>query len=97
MAKNITVIGPKKNIDEYVWRKIMFQYGLIQLLRPLKEEKVKQFECEVGDLVLGTGSPEPVEKMRKDIRKLYRRTMRLQLKSTDEEESEEKPTREFLE
>ena len=89
--EGVIVIGPKKNIDPYIWRKIMFQYALIQFLRPLKEDKVIRFECEIGDLVLGTGSPEPVEKMRRDIRKLYRRSMRLELDPPDPF-----PNREFL-
>tara|TARA_Y100000591_G_C21382047_1_gene473995 strand:- start:153 stop:581 length:429 start_codon:yes stop_codon:yes gene_type:complete len=70
------VIGDVKNIDNNVWRKIMFQYFLIQYFVTIKNynsKKTSILECDIGEKLLNSKKkPNLVDEIRKDIKIIWK-------------------------
>ena len=70
------IIGDIKNVDNSIWKKIMFQYFLIQYFVTIKNynsKKTSILECDIGEKLLNSKKkPNLVDEIRKDIKIIWK-------------------------
>ena len=78
-SDNILLIGKKEDINEDCFRKIIFHFVLIQYFKPIKNKKILDLECAIGEAIIHDDDIGIIKDIRDDIQIIHEIVYKLDL------------------
>ena len=78
-SDNILLIGKKEDINEDCFRKIIFHFVVIQYFKPIKNKKILDLECAIGEAIIHDDDIGIIKDIRDDIQIIHEIVYKLDL------------------